>query len=649
MRLKTSWFKGELFKQNFRQVGWISLIYFILLFFAVPLNIFMTFNQKRDYFIHYTNVFDFGISIQILTIFIIPVLMAMFVLRYLHVKDASDFIHSLPIKRHHLFSQQVGFGVVALWIPILLNSGLIFIVSQYLDVSSAFNLTDLGYWLITTLVMTTFIFSVSLIIGVLTGITIIQGFFTYIVLFLPVGFTFLLLENMDYALIGLPDNRYILDVVYRFSPFTYIVSLMVNPEQSHLDFIVYFIVTIIFCFIAQLIYRYRPVEAATQAIAFQKLKFVFIYSFTFCFTLIGGLYFAVLQQNITGILIGYLIFSIIGYYISQMIVHKTWRVFGEWKEYVIFLIGFSLLTVIVFADLTGYQNRIPDTEEVKHAYIMPDHYSFNFTKHLDEGIEGFSSDQEIDLIRGHHQELIDLSSREDAIHYYFNNVLIVYQLENGREIIREYNYPDYYKAPDAIRSLYDTTIYQRYTQELFFIDTKSVNELRFHSWGMHKDTVLTNEEHTQEFIDLLKQDLLGSSEEHFFEAQIDISTNTMDHAVASFNRGHVNATEWLENHGLLEEVIVGPNHVEAIVIASPDEFEDRYYYNEFEAQLINNEDSDIWIFTDPSDIELIFDQAYIYDDYADCSIAFYLKGDPDPFILDMNKSMLPDEIVQQLN
>src|SRR5690625_5781916 len=73
--------------------------------------------------------------------------MAMFVLRYLHVKDASDFIHSLPIKRHHLFSQQVGFGVVALWIPILLNSGLIFIVSQYLDVSSAFNLTDLGYWL----------------------------------------------------------------------------------------------------------------------------------------------------------------------------------------------------------------------------------------------------------------------------------------------------------------------------------------------------------------------------------------------------------------------------------------------------------------------------------------------------------------------
>src|SRR5690625_6436383 len=67
MRLKTSWFKGELFKQNFRQVGWISLIYFILLFFAVPLNIFMTFNQKRDYFIHYTNVFDFGISIQILT------------------------------------------------------------------------------------------------------------------------------------------------------------------------------------------------------------------------------------------------------------------------------------------------------------------------------------------------------------------------------------------------------------------------------------------------------------------------------------------------------------------------------------------------------------------------------------------------------
>src|SRR5690625_5396252 len=102
MRLKTSWFKGELFKQNFRQVGWISLIYFILLFFAVPLNIFMTFNQKRDYFIHYTNVFDFGISIQILTIFIIPVLISMFLLHYLLVKYVSDFIYILPITRHYI-------------------------------------------------------------------------------------------------------------------------------------------------------------------------------------------------------------------------------------------------------------------------------------------------------------------------------------------------------------------------------------------------------------------------------------------------------------------------------------------------------------------------------------------------------------------
>src|SRR5690625_7934570 len=98
----------------------------------------MTFNQKRDYFIHYTNVFDFGISIQILTIFIIPVLMAMFVLRYLHVKDASDFIHSLPITRHHLFSQQLGFGVVALWIAILVISVLISVVSPYIDVSEVF-------------------------------------------------------------------------------------------------------------------------------------------------------------------------------------------------------------------------------------------------------------------------------------------------------------------------------------------------------------------------------------------------------------------------------------------------------------------------------------------------------------------------------
>src|SRR5699024_2415665 len=133
MRLTTSWYKHEMMKQNFRQAGWISLIYFLVLFFAVPLNIFMHLNRFESItYYQYGSIFEIGI-IQILVLFISPVLMGMFVLRYLHQKEASDFIHSLPISRTKLFWQQTGFGLVALWLPIVANGFLIFLINRLMD------------------------------------------------------------------------------------------------------------------------------------------------------------------------------------------------------------------------------------------------------------------------------------------------------------------------------------------------------------------------------------------------------------------------------------------------------------------------------------------------------------------------------------
>src|SRR5699024_7234382 len=109
MQLKKSWYKNELFKQNFRQVGWISLIYFLLLFFSLPLNVFMTYSNPEKNQIYARSVFEFGLGVQLFALFLVPVLMAMFILRYLHQKDASDFLHGLPIKRSHLLWQQIGF------------------------------------------------------------------------------------------------------------------------------------------------------------------------------------------------------------------------------------------------------------------------------------------------------------------------------------------------------------------------------------------------------------------------------------------------------------------------------------------------------------------------------------------------------------
>lgn len=649
MQLKKSWYKNELFKQNFRQVGWISLIYFLLLFFSLPLNVFMTYSNPEKNQIYARSVFEFGLGVQLFALFLVPVLMAMFILRYLHQKDASDFLHGLPIKRSHLLWQQIGFGIVALWGPILINGIFVYLNYLLLDLDKIYTLTNLAHWFISTLIVITLIYSISLIVGMLTGITIVQGIFSYIILFLPVGFTVLYYTNLNFAIIGLPESYLISEEAFRLSPITNIFSIIYETKESYLTLLIYFALTILSFIVAQLLYKNRPVEAATQTIAFQKLKPIFIYSFTFCFTLIGGLYFAVMERRFIGILIGYLIFSIIGYFITQMIVQKTWRVFREWREYSYFFIAFILIITFIMADITGYQKRIPATEEIESAFVITDLYQFqNYVDRYQE-VDGFNKKADIDKIRDYHQYLIDHSSREDELNYHYNNVSILYQLENGRTVMREYNLPDQTANHPVLDWVYTTETYQLYSNEVFLINPIEVRELRFNSHLIENEFVLTNREQITEFIALLKQDKMNGNVDHYFETSVQFTLKDHKRIYEYISWGDKQIVDWLEKNDLLDQIIVSPDQIESVTIFGiGDTYE--FDYNRVEYALINDHlDLPLGEFIDRSDINLIFDHMYYHDDVEDYGMAFYFKGMVGPDIYFINKKNLPAEILEQIN
>lgn len=649
MRLITSWYKNELLKQNFRQVGWIGLIYFIILFFSLPLNIFMTFSQGKENYYHTSSVFDFGVAFQFLTIFIIPVLMAMFILRYLHQKDASDFLHSLPIKREHLFWQQAGFGMITLWLPIVINGFLVYLLTFFLDLGREFTLTDLAYWFIFSLVIVTFIYSLSLVIGTLTGITIVQGIFTYIFLFLPVGFSLLFYTNLNFAVIGLPVSRFISDQLFQFSPITDLANIMYSLDESHMKMWIYFILTIIALFIAQLLYKSRPGESATQPIAFQKLKPVFIYSFTFCFTLIGGLYFAVFNSNFVGILIGYLIFSLIGYFIAQMIVHKTWRVIKEWREYTYFFIGFVLLTVFLTLDVTGYQNRIPEPDEIESVFVIDDMYSYQRNIDRYDDLTGFTTQEDINKIREYHQFLIDDSSHRDSIINSHHEISILYRLKNGKEVVREYHHPYNSFKHKKINWVYDTPTYLQYTRDVFLIDSFDIKELRFYSWAKDNDVVVTNRDQITELMMLLKQDLLDVSPDHLFEAHLDIILRNSESTGVSINRKDERVVEWLMNNDLVDQAIVGADDIESVTISEGADYaEIEHHQNEARTEY-GDQDLKTWEITDRDQIERLFDLAYYDGKDGKYLLTFHLKNSRDGSSIAIDKADLPADILEQIN
>ncbi|HAQ07715.1 MAG TPA: multidrug ABC transporter permease, partial [Bacillus bacterium] len=121
MPSRMSLFNKEMIKQVGRSVGWISVLYFLGLLFAVPLRIMMTFtDQNFRYFTPIESLFKFDFGLQIILFVSVPVLIAVFLFRFLHVKQAADLMHSMPVKREKIYHFYTITGLLYLIIPVLL-------------------------------------------------------------------------------------------------------------------------------------------------------------------------------------------------------------------------------------------------------------------------------------------------------------------------------------------------------------------------------------------------------------------------------------------------------------------------------------------------------------------------------------------------
>ncbi|MDC3426144.1 hypothetical protein NC797_16735 [Aquibacillus sp. 3ASR75-11] len=405
MPLRTSWYKRELGKQSLRNVGWIGIIYFIGLFLALPLDIFM--RASNDDQVYYNDqvppLFELNFEIQFLAMVIIPVLLAVFLFRYVQVKGAADFVHSLPIKRTTIFNHYVLIGLSLLIIPVLLIAILLLSLDLVIDIDQYADISSLWSWIGITIVVNSLIFFAGVFVGMVTGISAVQGVLTYILLLFPAGIFVLALFNLNILYYGFPENYFYANNLYQYSPLTE----MVNMELGLVKGILYAVLSVALYFFSLQIYRIRNVEAATQTLVFLKLRPIFKFGVTACMMLLGGLYFGTMPGNLSWTMAGYVIGSIIGYLLAEMILQKTWRVFSNLKGYLYYVAITALIMLVLSLDPTGYENRVPDTSEVERVYFgdIPNYYEDADGNPINE-IGYLTDPKNIEAVRRLHQQLI---------------------------------------------------------------------------------------------------------------------------------------------------------------------------------------------------------------------------------------------------
>lgn len=514
MQSKTSWFNKEVFIQDFRNVGWVSLLFFVGLFFTVPVKILFVFSNKERYVNSYVfnemkNVFLINWPLQVMLYFVVPILLAVFLFRYLHVKAQVDMVHSFPVTRTQLYVQHMTSGLLLLWTPILVIALIILLLIQPLDATSYISYTEVFEWFGTIVLFETFMFTFGVFMGMLTGISAVQGILSYIFLFFPFGFSMLLIMNMKKWFYGLPANYLIFDQLLYYSPLTRL-PLIIEKDLMGMEVFIYLFFIIGFSMFSAILYKRRPLEMASHAIAFSQLKPLFKYGVAFCFMLLGGLYFTELEQTAqtSWVYFGYVTFSIIGYFIAEMVIQKSWRVFHMYKGYLAYAVVMVILFSALQFDITGYEKKLPELSEIESVYFSPYVYreSVDHENMIKE--HSYRDKNNIETIYRLHEEMI---ANKDKRHVGsdYEEVNIIYTLKNGDKLTRQYILFNKEQYKPYFNELYQSDEYKQNRFDVLRVMPEEVDKITVFQYMNDGDrsSYITNPAHVKEVVEILKDEI----------------------------------------------------------------------------------------------------------------------------------------------
>lgn len=516
------YFNSSIFRQNFRQHGWIGIIYALGLLFALPLQLFMSNNpnakpQEIDH------LFRIAGSVQALFIITIPVAAGLFLFRYLQAKSPADLWHGLPLRREHLFIAHLTSGLTLLLVPVWLTAGVVAVVKHWSGNFYIFQGADIWQWCITVSILTLFLFCFSVFVGICTGQSILQGIIIYILLILPVVLISLINSHFAMYLYGYANANvnFRNSSLQMWSPFVHIVYYFTGEPFTNTELWIYGVLALLFIGLSYLLYRKRNTEKAGQAIAFGYFNPLFKAGVMLCTMLIAGNYFAQMkQQQIGWVISGYTIGAIIGYVAAEMIIRKTWQIMTRKMvaEFAVYAVMMGLILYIPVSSITGYEARVPSSDKISGVYMgsnyhmytkMDDMYTTPFM-----GQDPFSDNKDyIEVVRKLHQAVVAVRPEHTSQQYVYEYFTLAYQLENGNKLVREYWIPNKgFEAELKVIKETEDFKYEKYNLTLLDKDLD-------YMWitNRNKKVAISDTGEILELKEIIKREILNMS----YEVQLD--------------------------------------------------------------------------------------------------------------------------------
>ncbi len=447
MSLKTSFFNKSLFKADMKRFWWLGLLETLFIYALVVAPVYNNCKMESEYIGSslwrcMPSWSEGGVVILIIFAVCVPAIL----LSYMHFSASVSGYHALPVKRRQLLTTKLITGAILTFTPILINGIIFAIISAMPGFVRFFGVTDVIIWVVSGVLYTSVLFSLTTVVNMMTGNPIGTLVFTGGFALLPaifISFFEMFFHTVIHGYATQHSN--ILKYIYIAED-----NLMTFPYS-----LIYPAMTTVFLAGAYILYKKRKLENHGEVIAFTWLKPVFIIIVAMLASMLSFAYFMG-AFNKTGVF--YIIpVGLIGTIIAWMVSRKSLSFRGVLKPAVIYLASALVFCGIIHFDITGFENRIPDADEVQSASITEHNVVFVEGREVNYKISGaisqnFTNPEDIENVITLHKHMIESKDLEVKRHV---TIPIEYKLKNGMTIKRLY-LADYENDAEFLKPLYET-------------------------------------------------------------------------------------------------------------------------------------------------------------------------------------------------
>lgn len=513
MKLKAPSFNSGLIKTNLKRFWWMPALMTIYMFLMLPMSVinqirYDSFREGVQY-MPYIEIFEsimeghgavYGIAF--------PIIAGCFLLSYLHKVNSVSVFHSLPYTRESLYMNAFLSGAVMIAIPMIVNAVALFILMPFGGNMAAYNAFDVlkicGHYFLFSFIQLALCF----LVGMFTGNFFAHGAFAVIVNFLPIIIYYLTVAVLKIFLRGFAGES---DRVYDFLEQLPALKVFDPFDMSGAVFLAYIIAFIALVALGIYCYKKRPLEKAGDIITFKFFKPVFKYGLTACTMVCGYLVFEGDRKEISGIFFA-LLFAIIGYAAAEMLLTKSLKFWKNYKGFLCYLLVCVVISGAVAADPLGFTEYVPESGEIKMAYLNFETSSASVFRdavglgepkaHYYHGNDGavFEDLEGIESVRKLHKAVIGIPEA-----HYNDYVVIGYVLQNGKTVFRYFE-ANKYELDKIVSEVTKTEEYVNAKSPILRRERDNVSAVRVQLYSKDEEIMISDKEQIALLLDAMIAD-----------------------------------------------------------------------------------------------------------------------------------------------